>query len=292
MHRKEISEARRLMKERIGNIFRGVLIGCANIIPGVSGGTVAVSMGVFDTIILSVNGLIGDRGNRKRHFFTLLPILLGVLIGLVLFSKLISFLFDYAPLPTFAAFLGMVLGSLPMLAKNSLKEGFRPISLVWFIAAAGLVLLMEFSQGGLTVSEPYTFLSAILLMLSMMFASASMVMPGLSGSFVMLLLGWYEIAVGALANLEWLKLLPMIAGALLGVVLVSKLMASLLKNHYASTYAAIMGFVCGSVVVMVRRTISYLPVSAWRIVFAVVMLIAGVLLTILSQRGEGRTVAS
>lgn len=276
------------MKKTIGNIFRGILIGCANIIPGVSGGTVAVSVGVFDTIILSVNGLIGERENRKRHFFTLLPILVGVLIGLLLFSKLISFLFDAAPLPTFAAFLGMVLGSLPMLAKNSLKEGFRPISLVWFIAAAGLVLLMEYSQGSLTVKEPYTFISAILLMLAMMFASASMVMPGLSGSFVMLLLGWYEISISALANFEWLKLLPMVVGALLGIVLVSKLMASLLKNHYASTYAAIMGFVCGSIVVMVRRTISYLPVSAWRIALAVVMLAAGVLLTILSQQSESK----
>lgn len=276
------------MKERIGNVFKGVLIGCANIIPGVSGGTVAVSVGVFDTVILSVNGLIAERGNRKRHFLTLLPILIGVLIGLLLFSKLISFLFERVPLPTFATFLGMVLGSLPILAKNSLKEGFRPFSLVWFIAAAGLVLLMEFSKGSLTVREPYTFLSAVLLMLAMMFAAASMVMPGLSGSFVMLLLGWYEIAIGALANFEWLKLLPMIVGALLGIVLVSKLMASLLKNHYASTYAAIMGFVCGSVVVMVRRTAAYLPVSAWRIVLAVVMLIAGALLSILSQRGESK----
>jgi putative membrane protein len=229
------------MKERVGNFIRGIVIGCANIIPGVSGGTVAVSMGVFDTLILSINGLIGERGKRGYHLLKLLPLLLGVLVGLLLFSKLISFLFTYAPLPTFAAFLGMVLGSLPLLAKNALKEGFHPLSVLWFLISAGMVLTMHFFQGGATAGGDYTFWSAVVLMLAMMVAAASMVMPGLSGSFVMLLFGRYEMAISALANFEWLKLLPMVIGALLGIVLIAKLMASLLKRHYASTYAAIMG---------------------------------------------------
>jgi len=274
------------MKERLSNIIKGIIIGCANIIPGVSGGTVAVSMGVFDTIILSVNGIIGKRGERKQHFFTLLPLLIGVVIGLLVFSKLISFLFEYAPLPTFAAFLGMVLGSLPLLAKNALKEGFHPLSVVWFLLSAGLVLLMQFSQGGIAAGETYTVWSAIVLMLAMTVAAASMVMPGLSGSFVMLLFGRYEMAIDALANFDWLKLLPMIVGALLGIILVAKLMASLLKHHYASTYAAIMGFVTGSVVVMIIRTMEYLPASAWRIAIACLTLIGGIAMTLISQRGE------
>jgi len=109
------------VKERVRDFFCGILIGCANIIPGVSGGTVAVSTGVFDRAILALNGLIGDRGNRKTHLLTLLPLLVGVLAGLLLFSKLVSYLLDVAPLPTFAAFLGMVVGSLPMLGRNALK---------------------------------------------------------------------------------------------------------------------------------------------------------------------------
>ncbi len=274
------------MKERISNVIKGIVIGCANIIPGVSGGTVAVSMGVFDTIILSVNGVIGKRGERKQYFFALLPLLIGVVIGLLVFSKLISFLFEYAPLPTFAAFLGMVLGSLPLLAKNSLKEGFHPLSIVWFLASAGLVLLMNFFEGGANASGTYTMWSAILLMLAMMIAAASMVMPGLSGSFVMLLFGRYEMAINAVANLELLKLLPMIIGAALGIILVAKLMASLLKHHYANTYAAIMGFVVGSVVVMILRTLEYLPASPWRIVIACLTLAGGIVVTLLSQRGE------
>jgi putative membrane protein len=116
-----------------------------------------------------------------------------------------------------------------------------------------------------------------------------MVMPGISGSFVMLLFGRYEMANDALANFEWLKLIPMVIGALLGIILVAKLMASLLKNHYASTYAAIMGFVVGSVVVMVLRTLEYLPVSPWRIVIACLTLIGGIVLTLISQRGEEPT---
>lgn len=278
-----------MMKERIRNVIKGIIIGCANIIPGVSGGTVAVSMGVFDTIILSVNGLFGKRGGRKQHLFALLPILIGVVIGLLVFSKLISFLFEYAPLPTFAAFLGMVLGSLPLLAKNSLKEGFHPLSVMWFLASAGLVLLMHFFEGGTSTSGTYTAWSAVMLMITMTIAAASMVMPGISGSFVMLLFGRYEMAIDALANFEWLKLIPMVIGALLGIILVAKLMASLLKNHYASTYAAIMGFVVGSVVVMVLRTLEYLPVSPWRIVIACLTLIGGIVLTLISQRGEEPT---
>lgn len=274
------------MKERISYMIKGIVIGCANIIPGVSGGTVAVSLGVFDTIILSVNGMVGKHGERKRHFLTLLPLLIGIAIGLLVFSKLISFLFDYAPLPTFAAFLGMVLGSLPLLAKNSLKEGFHPLSVVWFLLSAGLVLLMYFFQGGATVSGAYTLWSAVVLTLAMTVAAASMVMPGLSGSFVMLLFGRYEMAIDALANFEWLKLLPMIVGASLGIILVSKLMASLLKRHYASTYAAIMGFVTGSVVVMILRTAEYLPANAWRIAIACLTLIGGIAVTLVSQRSE------
>ncbi len=274
------------MKEYISNVIKGIVIGCANIIPGVSGGTVAVSMGVFDTIILSVNGVIGKRGERKQHFFTLLPLLIGVTIGLLVFSKLISFLFEYAPLPTFAAFLGMVFGSLPLLAKNSLKEGFHPLSIVWFLASTGLVLLMNFFEVGGDASATYTVWSAIMLTLAMMIAAASMVMPGLSGSFVMLLFGRYEMALNAVAKFELLKLVPMAIGAGLGIILVAKLMASLLKHHYASTYAVIMGFVTGSIVVMISRTLEYLPANFWQIVIACLTLIGGIVVTLLSQRGE------
>jgi putative membrane protein len=157
---------------------------------------------------------------------------------------------------------------------------------MWFLLSAGSVLLMHFFQGGASTSEAYTVWSAVMLMLAMMVAAASMVMPGLSGSFVMLLFGRYEMAINAVANFELLKLLPMIAGALLGVILVAKLMASLLKRHYASTYAAIMGFVVGSVVVMILRTMEYLPANAWRIVIACLTLVGGIVVTLLSQRGE------
>ncbi len=274
------------VKERVRDFFCGILIGCANIIPGVSGGTVAVSTGVFDRAILALNGLIGDRGNRKTHLLTLLPLLVGVLAGLLLFSKLVSYLLDVAPLPTFAAFLGMVVGSLPMLGRNALKKGFRPLSVVWFLIAAGIVLAMEFLESGASQSGPYTFFSGVILLLAMTVSSASMVMPGLSGSFIMLLFGLYETAVDAVANLEWLKILPMALGAVLGVALISKLMAWLLKKHYAGTYAAIMGFVCGSLAVLVLRMTAYLPVPAWQIVVACATLAGGVLLTLATQRSE------
>ena len=269
--------------------LKGAVIGCTNIIPGVSGGTVAVSFQVFDLMILSINGVISDKGKRMWHFLNVLPLLIGVLIGLVLFARLVSFLFANYPLPTFAAFLGMVLGSLPMLARNALKDGFKPISILWFALAFGLVLLMQLWQSGAAVTKgAYGPLQAVLLLLSMMLAAASMVMPGLSGSFVMLLLGQYQLAIDALAGFEWAKLIPMALGSVLGLALVAKLMGWLLKNRYASTYAAIMGFVCGSVVAMCMTLCGYAQgAQAWQLVLALAALLGGAALVLLSGRRAG-----
>lgn len=244
---------------------KGILIGVANIIPGVSGGTMMVSMGVYDTLIGCITGIF-------THFLkslkTLLPYVLGAAIGIVALASVLTFLFDNYPLPTSTAFIGLILGGLtPLLKRIDMKKtnAFAMILFLLFLALIIGMAVMNPQENGDVIE--FSWVHTGILFVVGAVASATMIIPGVSGSMVLMLLGYYRTVLDsitylkdgllggdlALAAAQLKILVPFGIGVLLGIYFVAKLIEWLLKRYPMYTYSAILGLVVASPIAMLLR---------------------------------------
>ena len=163
----------------------------SNIIPGVSGGTMAVSMGIYDKIIHAVTHLFSE---FKQSMKTLLPILLGIVLAIVAVARLIEYMFDVIPFQTNLLFIGLILGGLPAMGKkvkgHSVRVGHGLAFLLFFVLVVGCASL-EGSQGS-AADLSFSLINAVKLLGVGVIASATMVVPGVSGSMILMILGYYE----------------------------------------------------------------------------------------------------
>ena len=250
----------------INQVLRGVVIGVANIIPGVSGGTMMVSMGIYDTLIDCITHLFSD---FKRSVKTLLPYVLGMLIGIFALASALTFCFIHYPLPTSTAFIGLILGGLSPLFRKIDKKRLNLLAVGIFIAFFTLIIVMALSnpanvEGRIAVSAGQM---AVLLVMGMV-ASATMLIPGVSGSMVLMLLGYYRPVLAAvndfkdgllggnlaLAGAQLLILIPFGIGVLLGIYFVAKAIDLLLRRWPTHTYCAVLGLVIASPIAILLRT--------------------------------------
>ncbi len=245
------------------DILRGAVIGVSNIIPGVSGGTMAVSMGIYDRVIYAVNNLFKQ---FKKNFKDLLPIIIGVLVGLFAFAALIGTLLGtkseeipITRLPTNFAFIGLILGGLPAIYKRvNMKSAGIP-GILLFLVFLALVVVLPLLNPPEARNVDHS-IGTILLMIPLgAIASSTMVIPGVSGSMIMMLLGYYNSVINAMNDLrggDWSSLailLPYVVGLLVGIVFIAKLMNFLLKKYSALTFSAIFGLVIGSPVALLMQ---------------------------------------
>ena len=259
------------MLQWILDILRGVVMGVSNIIPGVSGGTMAVSMGIYDRIIYAANNIFKQFRKSIRE---LLPILIGVLIGLFAFAALIGTLLgtksDEIPLtrlPTNFAFIGLILGGLPAIYKRVNMRSAKIPGLILFLVFLALVVVLPLLNPPEARTVDHSF-GTILLMIPLgAIASSTMVIPGVSGSMIMMLLGYYNSIINAMNDLrggDWSSLailLPYAIGLLVGIVVIAKLMNYLLKKHAALTFCAIFGLVIGSPVTLLMQNRECFPLA-------------------------------
>lgn len=245
--------------EYIKDIVRGMFIGIANIIPGVSGGTMAVSMGVYDKIIHAVTNI---KKEFKTSIKTLLPYAIGCVLGIVLLSFVIKFLFANYKMETIALFIGLILGGLPPILKKVENETFKVTHLISFAMLSALIILPSVYSGA-AILEPITSLNigSLLILLVLGFISAgAMVIPGVSGSMILMMLGYYEYINNTLT--EFVKfalkfdiagavskagiLFPFGIGVLIGIFVMSKIIEHFLKKYPNATYWGIIGLVVSS----------------------------------------------
>ena len=247
------------------DIIKGILIGIANIIPGVSGGTMAVSLGIYDKLISSISNLLKD---WKKSLVTLLPIILGCGIGIVGFTYAIEYLLSHHTFVTCMAFVGLILGGIPILlislkkelAKTSSKIGISGIlAFVFLFAVAVFLPMMNAEDEVLKTFHATPGIMAALFFVGII-ASATMVIPGVSGSLVMMILGYYYGIINTIKSfLDALKafdmpglihgfalLMPFGIGVLLGIFLIAKLITFLFEKFGIQTYCAILGLIIAS----------------------------------------------
>ncbi|MFP4362881.1 MAG: DUF368 domain-containing protein [Spirochaetia bacterium] len=225
---------------------KGALFGIANIIPGVSGGTIAVVTGVYDNFINAV-------GHPAKEWRFLLLYFIGAAIGILGGTFTIKLLFEYWPGPTILCFMGFIAGSLPVLWKTS--KIFTKPKAGWIFAiilAMVSIVLLEFFVHPSTAEAvtSLTTFTGIRVFIAGMLAAAAMVVPGISGAFILLLLGMYTTAVNAVTSLNFPLLICLGAGTALGVVVTAKLIGYFLEHFHETTYAVIIGLVCGSLITL------------------------------------------
>ncbi len=242
------------MKDYIVLAIKGFFLGIANIIPGVSGGTLALTLGIYQDLIGAISHFFK---NLKKNLKLLIPLGIGMIVAILLGSKVISYCLDKFPFPTTLFFIGLIVGGIPLLTKKVKGKKLKPLNLAVFLLTFSIVMIMTFLNAGNNIVDlsEISFIQTILLLIVGMVAAATMVIPGVSGSFVLMLLGYYKPIVSTIGNLTDFSLLghnilvlaPFGVGVLIGIILIAKLIEYLLKKHEIPTYYGILGFVISSV---------------------------------------------
>ena len=304
--------------------FIGIAVGMANVIPGVSGGTLAVVFNVYDQFINAITFNVKNIWHNRRFVF---PMLGGMALGVLIFSKLISLLYSNFPFQTNCFFTGLILGSIPLLyslmirggkkndvvSTGSTTEGAdsatagtpsfsvaRIISLL-LCALAGFALIMvffylekKFDKGSIEnmILPDWTVMLAIRIFAAGFIGAIAMIIPGISGSLLMLMMGVYTIIITAIPALfdsatftkALFLLLPNGVGVLLGLLCGAKAISLLFKKLPHQTYAVIFGLICGSVFVIFPGWSGFtLPVSC---ITSVLCILAGAAMSFFSARFE------
>ena len=280
------------MKEFIVNILRGMVIGLANVIPGVSGGTMMVSMGIYDRLILVLTHFIKK---FKEAVMLVMPIGIGMVLAIALFSKIFSeFLFPKFPLQTNLFFIGLIIGGLPVIYKKvkGKKTGFGSILAfaAFFVLVVGMAMMGEGVDTGADVS--LSFGNTVKLFFAGIIAAATMVIPGVSGSMVMMIIGYYNTIIdkingfiNALSSFDIAGILacctvlvPFGIGAVVGVVVIAKFVEFVLKKYSQIAYWAIIGLIVASpfaiLIMMEIGTIGVIEVLTGIVMLAVGFVIA------------------
>lgn len=233
--------------EHITNVLKGIVIGIANAIPGVSGGTMMVIMKVFDRLLGAVSL---NLKKLKENFWFLFTIIIGMGIGVILSAKVLNICFENFYVQTQFFFMGVVLGSLPMIYKEATKDKkLAPLHILPFAIGLGVIIGVTIISSSISGVSVYTELSTttfIYLVIISLVAAAAMIMPGLSGSLVLLILGGYQTVIQAVDEMNIPILIPVAIGVILGIVLCAKLITICLKKWQRGTYAVILGLIVGS----------------------------------------------
>lgn len=303
------------------HIIIGIIIGISNIVPGVSAGTMFVILGIFKKLIDQVglcldevktmvknitkfkekNGGIRAVGIMFKNIFMsqktfLIPIAIGMIFAIYFVAKLFSILNPEQILYRNYIFLGLILGGIPALFKE-LKKGTditnikkRKISIYIFmiIGFAMMFALYLLKVNGIGLRkvgyEELSITMAIPLFLVGAIAAASMVIPGISGSMVVLILGYYELMTLSISKLNMIFIIPFAIGILVGIMAILKLIKYLLDKHYTRTYSCIVGFVVGSLLMVFPG----LPVGVMGYVITVICIAIGIMLSYMVEKYSER----
>ena len=229
------------------DFFKGIAIGSGAILPGVSSGVLCVIFGLYEKLLNSVLNFFKD---VKNNFTFLFPIALGGLIGIVLFGNILKYLFESFPLQTNFTFIGLILGSIPALFKTVNKKGkFKLHYIIYFILALALGIFMVFLEKSLVVTAlaEANFFYLIIVGTIM---SVGVIIPGVSSTIILMLLGVYPLYLSAVSNLYLPILIPIAIGLAIGCLLCMKLTQFLLNKYYIPTFYTIIGFTIGSIFVL------------------------------------------
>lgn len=248
-------------------LLQGLVIGIANIIPGVSGGTMMVAMGIYDKLIHAITHL---RREFKESVRFMLPIFIGIALAIIVAARVLEFCFARFPIQTNLLFCGLIVGSVPFIFTHvkgkTIRPGMIAAFLVFFLIVAGMALMGEAEGKAADVS--FSLINVLKLLIVGVIAAATMVVPGVSGSMMLMVLGYYNTIlksindfVGAALSLNvqvavenMLILVPFGIGVILGIFLIAKIIEFIFQRAETHAYWAILGLILASPIAILLKT--------------------------------------
>ncbi len=228
----------------IVTVIKGVVIGLATLVPGVSGGTMAIILGVYDDLIHSISSFFKD---WKKNGLFLIQIGIGSVIGVGAFSKIIEQALVKYENPMIYLFLGIICGGIPVLYKKSLSSERKKSDLMFLGIGFIIVFIMTLQPSAVfTLATNTGVKSTIFLVIAGFIIAVALILPGISTSFMLLTLGLYSITLEAINTFNLAYLVPIGIGAVIGTLSTTKAIENLLEKYPSKTYLLILGFVIGS----------------------------------------------
>ncbi len=245
----------------------GGAMGVANIIPGVSGGTIAVIFGIYEYLMQAIGNFLTDKSRRMEYIRFLAFLFGGALISIIGFARVLSWSFENYPLPTVYLFIGLIIGSIPVVLRSHNDMKVKPGRIFALIIGIVIVVVLALMQGQgagegeILKYEQIKLFHYFYYALCGVIAASAMIIPGVSGSFILILLGVYWTVLNALSGLsstlleqglnpETISTLALLAslgaGVVFGILVISRIMSWALKKHPAVTFYAILGLIIGS----------------------------------------------
>ena len=251
------------------NIIKGIFIGAGAIVPGVSSGVLCVIFGIYEKLLDAVLNFFKD---IKQNIKFLFPIALGVGIGVLLFSNMLNYFLYEFPIQTKSIFIGLIIGTIPSLIKEvNEKEKFKPQNVIFLLIALAIGIITVVLENRMHTITNLDNISIMYLVMCGAIMSVGIVVPGVSSTIILMLLGVYSVYLQSVANLYLPVLIPLGIGLILGSIIVMKLTKKLLEKYYAQTFYSIIGFTIGSIFVLLPQGMSLLE-----IILCVLCIILGV----------------
>ena len=258
------------------NFLNGLAFGITETIPGVSGGTIAIILGFYNELIETVNHFTED---YRKYVRFLIPLIIGIAAGILLFSSIINYLLANFSFPTMSFFIGLIAGIIPHIFSKVKERGqrFKPKEILLIIIPF-LILLVISGLKGVSVTNPAEAINnidvpfMIFIFFAGIIAAAALVIPGISGSFVLLLLGIYPLIIYSISSIRIFLadvtnvqlminickvLAPLGIGVIIGGLSMARLIEKLLKNYHKIIYSVILGLLLGSVCVLFKEPMVY-----------------------------------
>ncbi len=231
----------------VKNLLYGTFIGIGAITPGISSGVICVILGIYEKLLDSVLNIFKDFKENMKY---LLPIGFGTIIGMILFGKILNYLLYVYPIQVSFTFIGLVLGSVPQLLKETEKKGKFEFEYMWYLLAAlfigvGMVVL----ENRMIINSSTEFSFGYLFFAGMCM-SVGVIVPGVSSTVILMLLGVYSAYLTSIAGLYLPILIPIVLGLIIGSLICMKIIKYLLENFYMQTFYSIIGFTIGSAFVL------------------------------------------
>lgn len=275
------------MKEKLILFIKGIVLGVAFVIPGVSGGTLAVLMGIYEELIEAASNFYKSIADFKKYIMYLLPIGLGVVFSVAVFAKLIKFGLDKAPIITILIFLGMIIGGIPALVRNvkGTKINLKDMTLMLVGLIIVISMLIFHKSNSNVVLTNMSITGYITLFLVGAIAAVTMVVPGISGSFTLMLIGYYEPILNLVNDITSFKnlgtnlilIFTFMLGVFIGIIFISKIIEWCLKHYKRETYYAIIGFVLSSIISVIYE-VSKFPFNLTHLIIGIVLLVINTVL--------------
>lgn len=259
-------------------MLKGIIIGIGKIIPGVSGSMLAISMGIYQKLIDSVNNFFKY---PRDNFKFLFKITIGLIISMVFFSNIILDCLNKYYLITTFFFIGLIIGGFNDIKQNTNKK-YNYIAIIFFI----LITLLGFINIDNEVNITNSILNSLYFIFIGFIDALTMVVPGISGTATLMMLGAYEKVISMYSNifnisilLDNLKILiPFIIGMVLGLISTVKLIQFLFKNYKEKTYSAILGFSISTIVLMFIKCLNSFY-TLFDLIIGFILLFIGIFIT-------------